>query len=145
MSVFFPFHANIFSPLCLGGGRGESFDESFPTCALFFFLFFFVEVEITSHEPVPQCRLGLVHSDSASRDDTVDVSTLCTLSTMSVTVRHNAHRCTLPFSLRHVTSHQAAHDRLFRFRTTGFCKDRHLSHLTYSMASPEQVCVNATA
>ena len=36
---FFPFHANIFSPLCFGGGRGESFDESFPTCALFCFVF----------------------------------------------------------------------------------------------------------
>ena len=45
------------------GGR---FNNSFPTCA---FYFFFFKVEISLHPPIPLFRPGSVHSGSASWDD----------------------------------------------------------------------------
>ena len=43
------------------------FDNSFPACAFFFFLFF--KMEISSHKLIPLFRPGSVHSGSASWDD----------------------------------------------------------------------------
>ena len=59
-------------PACGGGGFflacqdfRRMFDNSFPTCACFFFVFFF-KAEIRSRKLVPLFRAGSVHSGSAS-------------------------------------------------------------------------------